>query len=177
MRQSQRGAKPNFDDYFTSGVLRFDYFLSGNHDTAYVFPSAIKKESLWGGSQNNPIDPHDYGTFRFRVFDEKSGDLIFLRGFSPLFQEWQSTGEAKKISRSFYQVLRFPFPKQTVRLEIDRRDREGKFKMVYSTVIQPTDYFIINEKPDPVNIKNILVSGDPAHKIDIAILAEGYTSI
>lgn len=164
-----------FDDYFTSGVMRFDYLLSGNHDTAYVFPSAIKKEKIWGGSHNNLIDPHDYGTYRFRVFDEKSGNLIFLEGFCPLFQEWQSTAEAKTISRSFYQVLRFPFPKLAVRIEIDRRDREGKFRMVYSTVINPANDFIINEKPEPVSIKNLLVSGDPAHKIDIAILAEGYT--
>jgi len=167
---------PNFDEYFTTGVLRFDYLLSGNSDTAYVFPSKIKKEKFWGGSHNNLIDPHDYGTYRFRVLDEKSGDLIFLQGFCPLFQEWQSTSEAKTISRSFYQVLRFPFPKLKVRLEIDRRDREGKFKMVYSKDIDPTDYFIINEKADQVSIKNMLISGDPAHKIDIAILAEGYTT-
>jgi hypothetical protein len=165
---------PVFDNYFTSGVMRFDYLLSGNHDTAYVFPVQMKKENLWGGSQSNMIDPHDYGTYRFQVFDKSGGELIFLKGFCPLFQEWQSTGEAKKISRSFYQVLRFPFPKQSVRLEIDRRGRDGRFRMVYSTVIDPTSHFIINEKPEPVSIGNILVSGEPAHKIDIAILAEGY---
>ena len=166
---------PNFDNYFTSGVLRFDYLLSGNHDTAYVFPSGIKKEKIWGGSHTNLIDPHDYGTYRFRLFDEKSGDLIFLQGFCPLFQEWQLTVEAKTISCSFYQVLRFPFPKLPVKLEIDQRDREGKFEKVYSTVVNPVNDYIINEKPDPVRIKNIRISGDPAHKIDIAILAEGYT--
>src|ERR1035437_8529541 len=165
----------SFDNYFTSGVLRFDYLLSGNHDTAFVFPSVIKKEKIWGGSHNNLIDPHNYGTYMFRVFDDKSGELIFLQGFCPLFQEWQSTSEAKTISRSFYQVLRFPFPKLTVRLEIDRRNRDGEFKIVYSTVINPANEFIIREKPDPVNVKKILFSGDPAHKIDVAILAEGYT--
>jgi hypothetical protein len=167
---------PNFDDYFTSGVLRFDYQLSGNSDTAYVFPAQIKKEKIWAGSHNYLVDSLNYGTYRFRVFDNKSGDLIFSEGFCPLFQEWQSTGEAKKISKSFYQVLRFPFPKQPVLLEIDRRDREGKFRIVYSTAIDPANNFIINEKPDVVSVKNILVSGDPAHKIDVAILAEGYTA-
>jgi hypothetical protein len=169
--------KPAFDEYFAAGVMRFDYLLAGNHDTAYILPAQIKKEKLWGGSHNNLIDPLGYGTYRFCVFDKTSADLIFLQGFCPLFQEWQSTGEAKKISKSFYQVLRFPFPKQPVRLEIDRRDREGKYKMVYSTVIDPADHFIINEKSDPVSIRNILVSGDPAHKIDIAFLAEGYTAV
>ncbi len=168
---------PVFDDYFTSGVMRFDYLLSGNHDTAYVFPVQMKKEKMWGGSHNNLIDPLNYGTYRFRVFDKTSGELIFLQGFCPLFQEWQSTAEAKKISKSFYQVLRFPFPKQKVQVEIDRRDWEGKFRMVYSTEIDPANHFIINEKPDPVSIKNVLISGDPAHKIDIAILAEGYTAL
>ncbi len=137
---------PAFEKYFTTGVLRFDYLLSGNHDTAYVFPVQMKKEKLWGGSHSNLIDPLNYGTYRFRVFDKSDGELIFLQGFCPLFQEWQSTAEAKKISKSFYQVLRFPFPKQPVRIEIDRRDWEGEFKMVYSTDINPSAIISLSMK-------------------------------
>ena len=168
-------AGPDFESYFTSGVLRFDYLMTGNSETAVVFPADIKKEKIWGGSENNLVDEQGLGTFRFRVLDVKSEDLIFLKGFSPLFQEWQSTAEAKTSSRSFYQVLRFPFPKEAVRVEIDQRNRNGKFEKIYSKIIEPKDYFIINENPAPVKSKNILFSGEPSHKIDIAILAEGYT--
>lgn len=168
-------AGPDFDKYFTSGVLRFDYLLAGKSDTAYVFPSEIKKEKIWAGSKKFLVDTLNLGTYQYRVFDQKSGELIYLKGFSPLFQEWQTTPEAKKISRSFYQVLRFPLPKLPVRIEIDQRKRNGNFESVYSTVIDPSDYFILNENSSPVKKKDILLSGNPNHKIDIAFLAEGYT--
>jgi len=168
-------AGPDFDKFFTSGVLRFDYLLAGKYDTAYVFPAQIKKEKLWGGSKKFLVDTLNLGTYQYRIFDQKSGELIYLKGFCPLFQEWQTTAEAKKISRSFYQVLRFPFPKSPVRIEIDQRKRDGNFESVYSDIINPSDYFILNENPLPVKEKDILLSGDPSHKIDIAFLAEGYT--
>lgn len=168
-------ASPNFDTFFTAGVLRFDYLLAGRSDTAYIFPAVIKKEKNWGGSKNFLIDTLNLGTYQYRIFDQKSGNLIYLKGFSPLFQEWQTTAEAKKIARSFYQVLRFPFPKSPVLIEIDQRERDGNFKKIYSTLIDPADYFILNENPDPVIKKDILLSGNPDHKIDIAILAEGHT--
>jgi hypothetical protein len=169
-------AGPGFDKYFTSGVLRFDYLLAGKSDTTYVFPAEIKREKIWGGSRNFLVDTLNMGTYQYRVFDQKSGKLIFLKGFCPLFQEWQTTPEAKKISKSFYQVLRFPFPKSPVRIEIDQRKRDGNFESLYSALIDPSDYFILDENPVPVIRKDILLSGDPAHKIDIAFLAEGYTA-
>lgn len=167
-------AGPDFDKYFTSGVLRFDYLLAGKSDTAYVFPSGIKKEKIWAGSKKFLIDTLNLGTYQYRVFDQQSGELIYLKGFCPLFQEWQTTPEAKKISRSFYQVLRFPFPKSPVRIEIDQRKRSGNFESVYSTVVDPADYFILSENPALVKKTDLLLSGDPSHKIDIAFLAEGY---
>lgn len=166
---------PVFDNFFTSHVLRFDYILTGNDTINKVIAVEIKKEKFWGGSPNSTIDKLDLGTFRFQVYDEKSGELIFLKGFSPLFQEWQATPEAKKTEKAFYQVIRFPFPKNSVRLKIEKREYNGQFAEVYSTIIKPENYFIIDEIPPDIPIEKIHDSGEPSHKIDIAILAEGYT--
>jgi len=166
---------PVFDDFFTNDVLRYDYLLSGNHTSASVIPCEIKREKMWSGSHNNLIDKLNYGTYRFQVYDNKSGALIFSKGFSPIFQEWQSTAEAKKMVKAFYQVIRFPFPKSIVRLKIEKRNYDGQFSEIYSTNIDPDNYFIISENPPTISVEKILYSGEPSHKIDIAILAEGYT--
>lgn len=166
---------PVFDDFFTNEVLRFDYLLSGNHTMATVIPCQIKKEKMWSGSHNTMIDNLNLGTYRFQVYDVKSGALIFSKGFSPLFQEWQSTAEAKKTDKAFYQAVRFPFPKNSVRLKIEKRNFDGQFSEIYSTAINPDNYFIIKENISNISIDKILYSGEPSHKIDIAILAEGYT--
>jgi hypothetical protein len=81
------------------------------------------------------------------------------------------------MDKAFYQVIRFPFPKKSVRLKIEKRNYNGKFSEIYSTTIDPDNYFIINENPPNIPIEKIYYSGDPSHKIDIAILAEGYTVV
>jgi hypothetical protein len=167
---------PLYDNFFTDDVLRFDYLLSGNHSTAKVIPGQIKKEKIWSGSRNNLIEKGDLGTFRFRVYDEKSGELLFAKGFSPLFQEWQSTTEADVTDKAFYQVIRFPFPQKSVLLKIEKRKYDGQFSEIYSGSINPESYFIIDENTEEIPFEKIFYSGDPVHKIDIAILAEGYTA-
>lgn len=168
-------AQPDFNKYFRNKSLRFDFLLGGNHEEVLVYPANIKQEPHWAGNKINLVDPFNYGTYRFRVFDEKSDSLIFAKGFSTLFQEWQTTAEAKNISKTFYQAAIFPFPKKTIRLEIDARQWNGEFKTIYSTSIDPKNYFITKESPDKYDIVPIIANGKPENKVDIVILAEGYT--
>lgn len=169
-------SSPRFGQYFTDGALRFDYLLAGNNKTVHVFPVTTKREKFWSGSHDYLVDTLNLGAYRYRVFDKKSGKLIFSRGFAPLFQEWQTTPEAKKQERSFYQVLRFPFPQNEVKLEIDQRNWDGKFVSVFQTDVDPKNYFIINEAPEKEKVVDIVNSGKPENHVDIAILAEGYTA-
>lgn len=165
----------NFNKYFTNKSLRFDFLLGGNSKEVIVYPQEIKQEPYWAGSQSNLIDNLNYGTYRFRVFDLKSDSLIFAKGFSTLFQEWQTTAEAKKINKTYYQTVIFPFPKRKVRLEIDARQWDGTFKNIYQGNIDPDDYFINREPPKEVESISIEDNGKPKNKVDVVILAEGYT--
>jgi hypothetical protein len=167
-------AESNKDKFFGEGMLRFDYVLSGNSDTANITQVEIKKES-GTYSLKNLVAKFNYGTYRFRVLDHKTSKLIYSRGFCPIFQEWQFTEEAKHIDKIFYQVLRFPFPVASVKLLIDYRHHDGEFRNLYSTTIEPENYFIIDETLSPIDFENILYNGKPEKKVDIAILAEGYT--
>ncbi len=167
-------AQGNFNDFFTSGVLRFDYLLSGSSNFAKVTEVQQKREPFWGGTTKISIEEQTLGNYRFNVRDLATQTVIYRQGFSPLFQEWQTTAEAKKMERAFYQVLRFPFPKNKVVIELECRNREGKFQSLYTTTIDPSNYFIINDKPSKDNWVMLKNSGEPNRKVDIAILAEGY---
>ena len=166
----------DFDSYFQNYALRFDFLLGGNAREEKVFFQQMKKEPFWAGSKTNTIDPFNYGNFRFRVFDLNDETLIFSKGFSTLFDEWQTTAEAKAIDRTYYQTAVFPFPKKEVRLEIDARQRDGSFKNIYKTEIDPKNYFILDEKPFAFESFEVLNNGEPAKKVDIVIVAEGYTA-
>lgn len=165
----------DYNQYFKNKSLRFDFLLGGNSKEVVVYPQQTKAEPYWAGSKKNLIDTFNYGSYRFRVFDQKSDSLIFGKGFSTLFQEWQTTAEAKKVNKTFYQAAIFPYPKKDVRLEIDARQWDGTFKNIYKTNIDPKDYFILHENAPKYDIIAIEENGKPDNKVDLVILAEGYT--
>ncbi len=168
-------AQIRFSEYFTSHSLRFDYLLAGDHQTARVIQVRIKKEPHWGGSITNLLDPFHYGNYRFLVFDKVSGRVIFSKGFSTLFQEWQTTPEAKIRERAYSQALFFPFPKKKVCLRIDWRNRTGQFDSLYQTEIDPSDFYISHESPGKPEVLRIAGKSSSEDAIDLAFLSEGYT--
>jgi hypothetical protein len=164
-----------FDNYFTDRTMRFDFMLAGNSVTTKVFPVSFREEPFWGGSLTNLTDKFNYGSFKYEVFDAATGTLIYSRGFCTLYQEWQTTAEAKQIERSFHEVATFPFPKNKVNFVLSIRGRDGLFSKLYETPIDPATYFITREKPDAAIATRIYGTGDPHTSFDIAFIAEGYT--
>jgi hypothetical protein len=167
----------DFNKYFREESMRFDFLLGGNSKEEKVYHEQIKKEPYWAGSKKNLKDPFNYGNYRFRIFEVKSDSLLFSKGFSTLFEEWQSTAEAKEIDKTFYQTAIFPFPKRQIRLEIDSRQWDGNFKTIYKTEIDPENYFILNETSEKFETFEVLSNGKPENKVDIVILAEGYSTL
>jgi hypothetical protein len=168
-------AQVEFNKYFHNKQLRLDYFHTGNSDTdSYSFDELIE-EPYWGGSKNNLIDTIGYGNFMFFVYDLKSNTLIYSRGYSSLFQEWQTTDEAKKIVRTFSETLVFPYPKDSVRVEIHDRDRKNNFVNKQELVIDPNSYFVKKEKLNPSEKFKVHYSGSSSIKLDIVFIPEGYS--
>jgi len=163
-----------FDKYFTDKVLRFDFMLAGNSQKTMAYPVGMKQEPFWAGSKMNLINPFNSGNFKYELFDTAGNTLIYSRAFCTLFQEWQSTTEAKSIDRSFYEVATMPFPKDKVRFILSMRKRDGQFTELYETIIDPTSYFIRKEKPVNVGITKVYTGGDPESSVDLAFIAEGY---
>ena len=167
-------AQINFDDYFSDKVLRFDFMLAGNSEKTVVYPVGMKEEPFYGGSKTNLTDPFNYGNFRYELFDDSDGRLIYSRGFCTLYQEWQTTAEAKSMERSYYEVATMPFPKNKARFVLSIRQRSGAFTKLYETGIDPSDYFIRKEKPVSASFTKIYGNGEPETAVDLAFIAEGY---
>lgn len=163
-----------YEKYFTDKVLRFDFMLAGNSRETVVYPAGMEEEPFFAGSRQNLTDPFNYGNFRYEVFDAAENKLIYSRGFCTLFQEWQTTGEADTLDRSFYEVATMPYPKNKVRFVLSMREKSGNFSPLYETVIEPDNFYIRKEKPLNVNSSRIYGTGDPATSVDLAFVAEGY---
>lgn len=148
--------------------------LAGNYQKTLVYPIGLKEERFYAGSVSNLIDPFSNGNFRYDLYDLSENKLIFSRGFSTLFQEWQTTSESKLTERSFYEVATMPFPVNKARFVISIRERNGTFSKLFEMLIDPSDIYIRKEKPAEVSISRIYGAGDPHKSVDLAFIAEGY---
>ena len=165
-----------FDDYFFPLTLRIDYYIAGDSKSESVYLNQVKQEPNWGGPHKHLIDPFNSGTYRVAVFDSVTGTLLFTKGFSNLFQEWQKTPEAQKVQRSFEQTAILPYPRQTIRFQVEKRNySDGNFVTLFRMFINPNDYFIGRKKIHQIPFVKFHDSGDPQNNVDIAFIAEGYT--
>jgi len=165
----------NFEEYFTNETLRLDFYHTGNNDNEIISFEKLVKEQFWAGSKKNLIDTFNYGNYMLKVYDEAENKLIYSRGFSTLFQEWQTTEEAKNLWRSFEGSVIIPFPKKNIKVEILRRNKKNIFEKKFEYVINPENYFIIKEKLKPYKNFKVHYSGEPTKKLDIVFIPEGYT--
>jgi len=129
---------------------------------------------LWGGNPDALVSGSDYGTYRYQLTDKETGTLIFQKGFSPIFWEWQDTREALLRKRVFMQSLFFPKPKADVIISLQTRDSLNCWSIVYTDTLFVDDYFIVNENVSILNIDTLIYHGTASEKIDLVILAEGY---
>ncbi len=169
-------SKAAYSDYFLNKTMRIDYIHAGNNHSESYFVQQIKMEPYWGGSQKNLIDTFKYGDYFFEVYDAETNVLIYSRGYSTLFGEWQTTDEAKAIQKSFYEGIRFPFPKNKVVVKWYSRDWDGVFQLKMELPVDPKNYFIDPSLPARYPVYQTLNSGNPAQKVDIVILPDGYTA-
>lgn len=168
-------AQVSFDRYFEKKSLRLDFFHTGDKNTEIISFDKCLVEPYYAGSLKNLIDTFEYGNYFFKVFDKESGNVIYSRGFSTLYQEWQTTEEAKTVKKSFSGSISFPYPKNNVKVEIYRRDRKNNFVKIFEHNVNPKDYFISPERrAEHPNFK-VHYSGDPSQKLDIVFIPEGYT--
>lgn len=165
-----------FDTYFEDKTLRLDYYHSGTDTEEFYSIDELLEEPHWGGSKTKLVDEFDYGNYKFEVYDSASNKLIYSRGYSTLFGEWQTTAEAKQTRRSFSETIIFPYPKNSVIVTFYGRDRYNNWVKNFEYKIHPSSYFIKPERRKEYPNFEVHNSGDPAQRVDIVFIPEGYTA-
>lgn len=159
-------------------TLRVDFYHTGDHQQEiFSLDQVIIEPLAWPGSKHQTIDTLNRGKYRFIVRDKTSNKVLYTRSFSSIYGEWETTGEAKKMKRTFHESLRFPKPENTVNISIEKRDARQQFKQVWKTEINP-DYYLnhvesANYKEQVIEIEQ---NGSPTDKVDLLILGDGYTA-
>ena len=162
----------------TPQTLRLDYFHSGNRDTEMFSVDQVVYEALpWTGNMQQPIDNTLRGKYLFEIADDETGVVSWSRSFSSIYGEWETTGEARLVNRTFHESIRFPAPTEKFTLTLKKRDAQNKFGDIWQTSIDPNDY--MNHREDAVyadQVVAIVNNGDSAQKVDLLLLGDGYTA-
>ena len=167
----------SFDQYFLDeGSLRMDVFQCGNSEGSHYVFERFVIEPYFGGSKVNLIDLFNFGTNRVKVIDAQTNMLIYSRGYNTLFQEWQTTDEARVMERCYEESVSVPLPRNEAYVILEIRNFDGEFEEIFSKLYEPNEMFNTTEQRYVFPVEDILVNGSPESKVDIVILPDGYTA-
>jgi len=92
-----------------------------------------------------------YISYLFEVIDAASGAVQYSRGFSSIYGEWETTGEAKAIHRTFSESMRCSRAREAGSDRVEEARRQERFRDVWTIAIDPSDKFVVRgaESPTP----------------------------
>ncbi|HMB80507.1 MAG TPA: IgA Peptidase M64 [Vicinamibacterales bacterium] len=159
-------------------TMRVDYYHTGNaKEERFSIDRVVLEPLPWPGNPARPLDATNRGKYFFQVVDPGNGTVLYSRGFSSIYGEWETTGEARDANRTFSESLRFPAPDKPVRIVVQKRDAKNVFRDVWSLTVDPKDKFVLrNAEADAGPLITLHESGDPEKKLDLLILGDGYTA-
>ncbi len=165
----------DYQGHFNGQALRIDFLLAGGADREAFYLRGLQQEAPWAGPRSGLISPFGYGNYWVEVKDTAREKVLYRRGFSTLFEEWQTTRQAKSEQRAFPHTIRIPYPMHPVYVQISKN--EPGHPVIWEKIVDPNDYFIRDEDPPQAEVTRIQQGGAPATSVDIAFVAEGYTSV
>ena len=160
----------------SDNTLRLDYIFTGGCSTVNVALSRMSVTAGWYGRSVNmdrlPVD----GNGDLRVVDNASGRTLYAVSFSTLFQEWLATDESKRVVKAFENTFLVPMPDSPATVTLRLFDSKRNTVCEYSHPLDPGDILIARKGVSGVDRRYVHKAGEPGHCIDVAIVAEGYTS-
>ena len=165
-----------YDRYFTDSTMRIDVYHSGTKGAESFTLDKVYHEGPWPGSRRNLTDTLNLGEYLVRVFDFSTNTMIFSRGYSTMFNEWQTTDEAVTSSRTFHETIRLPYPKSKVEVSISRRDKHMIFQELYTVSVDPSASAEVHRdlSPFPYDVITLMENGPSSEKVDVVIVGDGY---
>lgn len=172
------GFKQNFSDT----TLRLDYVFGGTvrpdgRAECKIMVDGLSKQPGWAGRRHNLRKLPLAGNGRITVSDAATGDTIYCTSFSTLFQEWLTTDEAREATRAFENTFLVPMPRRKATVEVTLADSRHRPIGVLSHTVDPSDILIADHGAiAPTPHRYLHKCSEPDKAIDVAILAEGYTT-
>jgi hypothetical protein len=161
----------------TPKTMRVDYYHTGNaREERFALDRIVLEPLAWPGNPSKPIDETNRGKYFFEVADAASGRALYSRGFSSIYGEWETTAEAKTMNRTFSESLRFPQIEKPATIVVKKRDARNVFVEIWAVTIDPADKFVDSSAVDAGPLIRLHEAGDPAQKLDLLILGDGYTA-
>lgn len=162
----------------TPRTMRVDYYHTGDVSREMFSVDEVVLEPLpWPGNPDRLVDNTNLGKYLFEVRDRATDSLLYSRGFASIFGEWETTDEAKLMNRTFSESLRFPAPEKPVQIILKKRDPRNAFREIWRFSLDPKNMFVNSAKPlQNGSVIEIEKHGDPAKKLDLLILGDGYTA-
>jgi hypothetical protein len=169
------GTGPEFDALFTGETLRIDVYHTGSRAEEEFTLDGLRVEGSWAGSRLNLLDDTNLGAYLFRMSEAATGRPIFSRGFSSLFGEWRTTGEAATTRRTMHETVLAPMPREPAYITIAARGPSNIFTDLFSAEIDPDSRSILRESPCVAGeLIDISVTGAASRRLDLLIVGEGY---
>ena len=167
-----------FADVFADATLRIDTYHTGNAAEETVTLDRVLRQGSWAGSLRHLIDRLGTGRYLATVVDPVTGVLLYSKGYDSYFGEYRTTAAAEKgVRRTFQESVLIPCPKKPVRFAIAVRQRDGALREIFAAAIDPGSTAVVQAPLDTgVTVVQEVHGGDPHVKVDIAVLAEGYTA-
>ena len=166
-----------YNEWFTDRTMRVDYFHTGDAKAETIALDRVVADGAWPGSRTRLIDDLNLGKYLVEVRDRETNRILFSRGFATIYGEWETTDEAKHMHRTFHESVRFPWPRKPVQVVLSKRDRANAFQQIWSTTVDPNSRFVDAADREPMGkVWSLFESGPPAAKVDLLLIAEGYTA-
>lgn len=172
-------ASGGFEDHFDPEyTLRVEVVRDGDATSEAIALRGLVREGPWAGSRTQLLDTTGYG--KHRVLVRPGGDAaaapLYTRGYCSVFGEWQTTAEARAgRRRAFDEALRIPYPREAVDVIFETRDSNGRFSEVGRMRVDPASDRIAPVSAPAHEVIVLAESGPPSEKLDVLVLAEGYT--
>jgi hypothetical protein len=159
-------------------TMRVDYYHSGNAESEiFSLDRVVEEPMAFSGNLQHPIDKTLRGKYAFDIVDPDTASVLWSRSFSSIYGEWETTAEARQLNRTFHESVRFPMQDQPFELVLKKRNAANAFVEIWRHQLDPSDYLVHEESAmysqQVVAIEN---NGDPANKVDLLLLGDGYAS-
>lgn len=159
-------------------TLRIDYDFSGNTREQHISVAELCSFEGWAGRAAHLDSVPLRGNGDITLTDLRTGKTLYRQSFSTLFQEWLTTEEATQTTRSFENTFLLPMPEDSAQITVRLFDFKDHVSTTFTHKVNPHDILIrqLDHLPIPPH-RYLHQSGSPTEKIDVAIVAEGYTAM